>query len=239
MPSVSLATLGWIGTAASLAGAGVSYFATQNAARAQQQIGIANAQAQGDAARAQAQQQQMALKFQKLQQDGIAQSSSLQAQALLNQSEAATNAAQANIRRQREQFEALVAQQYAALGQAGVSPTTGSPIDLLMENAAAEQEQEMLMRDEDEERRRAAVREAQAIKSQAFAAGINSNLLSLESSAAGMRGRMGVAQSNLDAASVSASARGTRGQALGSLLSAGSGVALQQYQFRSNFKTVN
>jgi hypothetical protein len=239
MPSVSLSALGWIGTAATLAGAGVSYFATQNAARAQQSIAIANAQAQGDAARAQAQQQQMALKFQKLQQDGVAQASSLQAQALLKSSEAATNAAQQNIRRQREQFEALVAQQYAALGQAGVSPTTGSPIDLLMENAAAEQEQEMLMRDEDEERRRAAIREAQAIQSQGFSAGINSKLLSLESSAAGMRGRMGVAQSRLDAASATAAARGTSGQALGNLLSAGSGAAFQQYQFRRDFKTVN
>jgi hypothetical protein len=239
MPSVSLSALGWIGTAATLAGAGISYFATNNAARSQQAIGIANAQAQGDAARAQAQQQQMALKFQKLQQDGIAQSSSIQAGAILKQSEAATAAAQQNIRRQREQFESLVAQQYAALGQAGVSPTTGSPIDILMENAAAEQEQEMIMRDEDEERRRQAVREATALQGSAFSAGINSQLLSLESAAAGVRGRMGVAQSRLDAASSSASAAGMRAQGLGSLLTTGADAGFRQYQFNQNYRTVN
>jgi len=237
--ALTATTLGYLAVAASAVGAGVSYFSSVNAAQAQNAIGIANAQATGDAARNQATQQEMALKFQKLQQDSIAQSATLQANAVLSSSEAATAAAQSNIRRQRQQFEALVAQQYAALGQSGVSATTGSPIDLLMENAAAEQEQEMLMRDEDEDRRRAALREAVAIQGGGLTAGINSGLLSLESAAAGMRGKMGVAQSRLDAASTSASARGMKMSATGNLMGSLAGSASDAYRFRSSYKTVS
>lgn len=240
MPSVTLTTaLGYAASIASVAGAGLTYFSSVSAARSQSAIGAANAQMAGDQARNQAAQSQMALKFQQLQQDSMAQSASLQAQAVLSSSEAATSAAQSNIRRQRQQFEALVAQQYAALGQSGVSATTGSPIDLLMENAAAEQEQEMLMRDEDEDRRRQALREAVAIQSGGTTAGINSGLLSLESAAAGMRGKMGVAQSRLDAASSSASARGMRMAATGNLMGSMAGAASDTYRFRSSYKTVS
>ena len=162
---MTASSLAIAGLASSVVGTGVSYFSNLNAASAQRDIGVANAQMAADAARNQAAQQQMALKFQKLQQDSLAKSTSIQANAVLSTSEAATNAAQSNIRRQRQQFEALVAQQYASLGRSGVSTTTGSPIDLLMENAAAEQEQEMLMRAEDEDRRRQALREAVSLQS--------------------------------------------------------------------------
>lgn len=237
--AIASSTLGYIGVALSAIGTGVSMYQGYQAANAQQAIGIANAQAQGDAARNASQQQQMALKFQKLQQDAISSSNSIQAQALLQQSEAATNAQQQNIRRERERFQALVAQQYAALGQSGVSPVTGSPIDILMENAAAEQEQEMVLRDEDETRRRRATMEAMVLKGNSFSAGVNSQLLSLESAAAGMRGRMGQSQARLDAASSTASARGMRGQALGNALSSGADLAYKGYSFKKNYSTVN
>ena len=230
------ATLAVAGLASSVVGTGVSFFSGLNAASAQRDIGVANAQMAADAARNQAAQQQMALKFQKLQQDSLAQSTSIQANAVLSSAEAATNAAQSNIRRQRQQFEALVAQQYASLGRSGVSTTTGSPIDLLMENAAAEQEQEMLMRDEDEDRRRQALREAVSLQSNSVTAGINSSLLSLESSAAGMRGKMGVSQSRIDAASATASARGMRSSAAGNLMSGLGSSATDAYKFRRDFK---
>ena len=235
--------MGWevaiaaIGTAISAVGTGVSLYSANQAASAQSAIAIENARAQADAARASSRNQQMALKFQQLQEQGAAATASIQANALLQQSEAATNAAQANIRRQRQQFEALVAQQYAALGQAGVSPVTGSPVDLLMENAAAEQETEMAMRDEDEDRRRQAVREAVALQGAAFSAGVNSNLLSLEAAAAGQRGRMGVAQARLDAASQLASARGTRTAAWGQAASSFAQIGFDSYQFRKSTRT--
>lgn len=235
---MALSTIATVSAVLSAVGTGVSYIATSRAADAQQAIGIANAQAQGDAARNAAQQQQMALRFQRLQQDAIAGSNTAQAQALLQRSEAATTAAQANIRRERERFQALVAQQYAALGQSGVSPTTGSPLDLLIENAAAEQEQEMILRDEDEDRRRRAVMEASVLQGNAFAAGVNSQLLSLESAAAGMRGRMGRAQARLDASSSTASARGMRGQALSGALTGAAETGYRAYSFKRDFTTV-
>lgn len=230
-------TIAAIGTALSAIGTGVALYSSNQAANAQEALGIANAQAQGDAARNAAAQQQMALKFQKLQQDAISSANNIQAKSLLQQSEAATNAAQQNIRRERERFQALVAQQYAALGQSGVSPVTGSPIDILMENAAAEQEQEMVLRDEDETRRRRATMEALVLQGNSFSAGVNSQLLSLESAAAGMRGRMGQAQARLDAASSSASARGMRGQALGNALAGGAETAFKAYTFKKDYTT--
>ena len=226
-----------IGAAISAIGTGVSLISANQAASAQSAIAIENARAQADAARASSRNQQMALKFQQLQEQGNAAAAGIQAQALLQQSEAATNAAQANIRRQREQFEALVARQFAALGQAGVSPVTGSPIDVLMENAAAEQETEMVMRDEDEDRRRQAVREAVALLGSAFSSGVNANLLSLEAAAAGQRGRMGVAQARLDAASQVASARGARTAAWGQAVSSWGQIGFDSYQFRKSTKT--
>jgi len=220
-------------------GTGVAVYSSNQAANAQSSIAIENAKAQQAAARASSQSQQMALRFQQLQQDAISQSSSLQAQALLAQSEAATTAAQQNIRRQREQFDALVAQQYAALGQAGVSPVTGSPLDALMANAAVEQEQEMLMRDEDEDRRRQAVREAVALQGTSFSAGTQSSLLSLERGGARQQGRMAVAQAGLDAMSARAGARGTRNAALGSAVGSLGGLAVDGARFRSSYKTVS
>lgn len=226
-----------IGAAVSAIGTGVSLYSANQAANAQSAIAIENARAQADAARSSSANQALALKFQQLQEQGAAATASIQANAILQQSEAATNAAQANIRRQRQQFEALVAQQYAALGQAGVSPVTGSPIDLLMENAAAEQETEMVMRDEDEDRRRQAVREAVALQGASFSAGVNSSLLGLESSAARQRGRMGVAQARLDAASQVAGARGIRTAAWGQAASSFGQLGFESYQFRNRYKT--
>jgi hypothetical protein len=222
------------GAALSAIGTGISLYSANQAASSQSAIAMENARAQADAARASSANQQMALRFQQLQEQGNAATASIQANAILQQSEAATNAAQANIRKQRMQFEALVARQYAALGQAGVSPVTGSPIDLLMENAAAEQEQEMIMRDEDEDRRRQAVREAVALQGAAFAGGVNSNLLSLEAAAVRQRGRMAVSQSRLDAAGQVASARGTRVGAWGQAASSVGQLGFEAYQFRKS-----
>lgn len=234
---MTAAAAAWTGVALSAIGTGVSMYSSYQGAKSQEALGIANAQAQGDAARSAAQQQQMAIKFQKLQQDAAAAANNTQAQALLKQSEAATNAQQENIRRERERFQALVAQQYAALGASGVSPVTGSPVDILMENAAAEQEQEMLMRDEDETRRRRAAMEALVLKGNAFSAGVNSQLLTLESAAAGVRGRMGQSQARLDASSASAAARGMRGQALGNALAGGADIAYKGYSFKRDYTT--
>lgn len=224
-----------IGAALSAIGTGVGLISSSRAASTQSALAMENARASADAARASSANQQMALRFQALQEQGAAGIASIQAQSILQQSEAATNAAQSNIRRQRQQFEALVARQFAALGQAGVSPVTGSPVDILMENAAAEQETEMAMRDEDEDRRRAAVREAVALQGAAFAGRANANLLTLEAAAAGMRGRMGVAQARLDGASQVASARGARAAAFGSAAGQLGQLGFEAYQFRKTY----
>lgn len=226
-----------IGAALSAIGTGVSLYSANQSANAQSAIAIENSRATADAARASSRNQQLALRFQQLQEDGAARTAGIQANAILQQSEAATNAAQANIRRQRQQFEALVARQFAALGQGGVSPVTGSPLDLLMENAAVQQEREMIMRDEDEDRRRQAVREAVALQASAGAGGINSGLLSLEAAAAGQRGRNAVAQSRLDLAGNLASARGTRTAAWGQAAGQFGQIGLGAYQFRRSYKT--
>ncbi len=219
-----------IGAVASAVGAGVSYYAANQAADTQAEMAALNAQAQRQAL----EQQGRAASMQALINESLAAKERAAAEAnarlLERQAEMGTKVTTENIRRSREDMARLMAVQRAAVAKNGLVDTTGSPLALLAASAEEEQRAADALRYEDEMSRRSLFREAAFQRNEGILAGITGLGARASGAAARSSAALGQSQARLDLYASRASASAMRTGAASNLISAAGGLATTAYQ---------
>lgn len=217
---------------ASIAGSAVAYTGSVNAARSNDAIALANAQAATMAAKNQgsmqaAQAQLEAIKARKEQEAAFANAAGMRLK-----TEAESRAAQENIRRGREDFSKVLAQQRAATAARGVVDTTGSPLELLVKGAENQQLAEEEARYADEIARRQGFRAADLETVRGRVAGLDVGMSLLTAAAARNNAQMGATQARLNLFGERAQSQAMRTQATAGLISSAGSISRDFYSYR-------
>ena len=235
--AISATTAGYIAAASLIAGAvgtGISYQSSVNAAKTNEQFATMNAQSASLAARQQgtmqaAQAQLQAIKSRKEQESAYANASGMR-----QQTEVESRNAQENIRRSREDFAKVLAQQRAATAARGIVDSTGSPLELLVKGAEDQALLESEMRYGDEISRRQGFRAADLEEVRGKVAGLDVGMSLLNAAAAKNNAAMGQSQARLDLFGARAQSAGMRSSALGGLIAGAGGIARDSYSYRKS-----
>ena len=225
------------GVAATAVGTGVSYKASQNAAATNEQFALMNAQAASQGARQQGAMQAAQAQLEAIKQGKAQEAAYANAAGIRSQTERESGNAQENIRRSREDFARMLAQQRAATASRGIVDTTGSPLELLVKGAETQALAEEEMRYADEISRRQGFRSADLETIRGKTAGIDVGMSLLSAAAARNNAAMGVSQAKLGLFGARAQSAGMRSEAMGSLISGIGGMARDAYSYRRSAST--
>ena len=218
-------------------GAGVSYQASQNAAATNEQFALMNAQAASQGARQQGAMQAAQAQLEAIKQGKAQEAAYANAAGIRAQTERESGNAQENIRRSREDFARMLAQQRAATASRGIVDTTGSPLELLVKGAETQALAEEEMRYADEISRRQGFRSADLETIRGKTSGIDVGMSLLSAAAARNNAAMGVSQAKLGLFGARAQSAGMRSEAMGSLISGIGGMARDAYSYRRSAST--
>ena len=225
------------GVAATAIGTGVSYKASQNAAATNEQFALMNAQAASQGASQQGAMQAAQAQLEAIKQGKAQEAAYANAAGIRAQTERESGNAQENIRRSREDFARMLAQQRAATASRGIVDTTGSPLELLVKGAETQALAEEEMRYADEISRRQGFRSADLETIRGETAGIDVGMSLLSAAAARNNAAMGVSQAKLGLFGARAQSAGMRSEAMGSLISGIGGMARDAYSYRRTTST--
>ena len=225
------------GVAATAIGTGVSYKASQNAAATNEQFALMNAQAASQGASQQGAMQAAQAQLEAIKQGKAQEAAYANAAGIRAQTERESGNAQENIRRSREDFARMLAQQRAATASRGIVDTTGSPLELLVKGAETQALAEEEMRYADEISRRQGFRSADLETIRGETSGIDVGMSLLSAAAARNNAAMGVSQAKLGLFGARAQSAGMRSEAMGSLISGIGGMARDAYSYRRSAST--
>lgn len=231
---MGIEALGYAAVAASLVGAGVSYYSSVSAAKSQDAFALLNAQAQTIAARNAGSLQAAQAQLQGIQAAKEQEAAFANAAAIRGQTEAESRAAQENLRRSREDFQKQLASHRAAVASRGIVDTTGSPLELLVKQSETQALSELEMRHADEIARRQGFRSADLETVRGKVSGIDIGMSLLNAAAARNNAAMGAMQARLDLLSTRASSSAMRTQAAGALLSSVGSTGRDYYSYRKS-----
>lgn len=198
-----------------LAGAGISAYSQARASREAGSLASVNLLNQQQALRQQGQIAMMQARMQEVSARHTANALAIDAANERNAAEWETRAAQENIRRQREDFSRALATQRAAIAARGIVDTTGSPLELLLQSAEDQAFAEANNRAADEMNRRNRFTRAGSLDYQSRVASMGRGSAILAGMAARQQMTTGLSQARIDAL-------GSRAQAAGGMLAAGS-----------------
>jgi hypothetical protein len=212
------AVIPFVGLALGVAGSAMSYSAQSNAAETQAQFSALNSTAAAQQSQQQGAIQAAQAGIQSQQQLNQQQAQNQNAEATIQQTEAAAAAQQETAHRNRDEFTRQLSQAISQQGNSGAVIATGSPLDLLMNAADTEQQQQQDSIWKTNEDRKMGYRQAAGERLGASTAGLNASLFQLDALSSIEAGRMGAAEAKLKGYAGAATAAGMQQQAYGNLI---------------------